>query len=612
MSEVNAKLSKLERAIGIRKDLPNEELIRILSAEAALNDRMLRDYYRSNPVLEKFINLINTRQFLPKDQYEKSIEEFYQRHPNYRSPVFQRQMFNSIRESLPAGAVVSVKGGFAILKTERRHGRSPNGTFPVLSDEIKDVEDFAHTKGSISESEFLQVCDMMIEYMSTRVLYETNRFIGQGELAIPVRLITDKPTQAAFSMNMFRAESHSSNGTLEPWTVLSAPSFQHPREERFIDGVFKFTDYKRRIILVGGTGYNGEIKKSMFGVANHIYPLKGHLSLHCSSVYNQKKNDTTLIFGLSGTGKSTVSSGVGGGIILSDDETAVNLDTNETFNLENGNYYKTGGLLSEAKVLDALENIPEGHFAIYENIVVTPNGHPVFSADPSNNGRVSIPLLGLKEAITEGMHPIPSRIIILSRDVNGILDPVNILSKEQIIYYLNLGYTSKTPGTELGINKPIPTYSKWEGGPFYDLKDEIILKAMFKFLDNNPVDGILLNSGEGGGPFGSEHNSRFPVAVTLELAESFMNGNLIDHYHSSPEEFEENEYLKTIRPKSIPGVSPDVEKFLNAKKLWNENGYGDEYDKRADELFSEFKVQANESLKRVSGKAAKLIEAGPR
>lgn len=612
MSDIEVKLNKLDRAIGIRKDLPNSELIRILTAEAALNDKMLRDFYGNNPVLEQFVNLIDMRQFSPKDQYEKNIEEFYQKHPNYRSPIFQRQMYNSIRDCLPAGAVVSVKGGFAILKTERRHGRSPNGTFPVLSEEIKDVEDFVHTKGSVSESEFLQVLDMMTEYMSTRVLYETNRFIGQGELAIPVRLITDKPTQAAFSMNMFREVPHSDNGTLEPWTILSAPSFQHPREERFIDGVFKFTDYKRRMIIIGGTGYNGEIKKSMFAVANHIYPLKGHLSLHCSSVYNPKKNDTTLIFGLSGTGKSTVSSGVKGGIILSDDETAVNLDTNETFNLENGNYYKTGGLLSEVNVLEALESIPEGQFAIYENIIVTPNGHPVFGADPSNNGRVSIPLMGLKEAITEGMHPIPSRIIILSRDVNAILDPVNILTKEQIIYYLNLGYTSKTPGTEAGINKPIPTYSKWEGGPFYDLKDEIILKAMFKFLDNNPVDGILLNSGEGGGPYGSPHNSRFPVSVTLELAECFMSGALMEHKEQKPDEFEENEYLGTLRPKSLPGISSEVEQYLNAKDQWKGNGYEKEYEERATELFSEFKVQANESLKKVSGKAEKILAAGPR
>lgn len=611
MAEHIAKLQRLEKAIGIRKDLPNEELTRILSAEASLHDKLLKDYYRNNPVLERFVRIMNDKQHLPVAQFEKKIEEFYTEYPNYRNPVFQKQMYNNIRECLPQGAVVSTNGGFAILKTERRHGRSPNGTFPVHSDIIKDVEDFNHTKGSISESEFLQVLDMMIEYMSTRTLYETNRYVGQGELAIPVRLITDKPTQAAFSVNMFRGESLSENDTLEGWTILSAPSFQHPREERFIDGVFKFTDYKRRIILIGGSGYNGEIKKSMFAVANHIYPLKGHLSLHCSSVYNPHKHDTTLIFGLSGTGKSTVSSGVDDGIILSDDETAINLDTNETFNLENGNYYKTGGLLSEQKVLDALENMPENTFAIYENVIVGPDGHPIFGADPTNNGRVSIPLTGLKEAITEGMHPIPSRIIILSRDVNAILDPINLLTKEQIVYYLKLGYTSKTPGTETGINKPIPTYSKWEGGPFYDLKDEIIMKAMLRFLNNNKVEGILLNSGEGGGPFGSPHNKRFPVNVTLRLAEYFMSSKLIGHKKTHPEDFEKNELMNTIRPKNLPGITPEILTNLSAKALWEENGHGDTYETAAKELFTEFKNQAKESLGGGDNEAKEILKAGP-
>ena len=152
----------------------------------------------------------------------------------------------------------------------------------------------------------------------------------------------------------------------------------------------------------------------------------------CKQVKTQEK-EVTLIFGLSGTGKSTVSSGVEGSQMLSDDETALNLDTKETFNLENGNYYKTGGLLSEKKVLRALESMSGNNIALYENVIVSPSGHVVFAADPTNNGRVSMPLEHLEGAITSGNYPLPKRIIILSRDVNAILDPVNILTKEQII-----------------------------------------------------------------------------------------------------------------------------------------------------------------------------------
>ncbi|MES0490309.1 MAG: phosphoenolpyruvate carboxykinase (ATP) [Leptospirales bacterium] len=611
MTDFEIKLKSLDRAIGIRKNLQMKDLKQIMKEQAAPNDRLLKDYFDGNPVVARFIEIIDSKQFLPSVEYENSLDEFYQKYPQYRQPAFQKKVFNQIRKALPSGSLVSVKGGFAVLKTEARHGRSPNGTFPVKTEEIRDVEDFKHTRGSISETEFLQVFEMMTEFLSSRVCYETSRFVGQGELAIPVRLITDRPMKAAFSMNMFREDAGTDGETQEPWTILYSPSFRHPREERFIDGVFKFTNYKRRIIIIGGTGYNGEIKKGMFAVANHIYPLKGHLSLHCSSVYNDDSKDVTLIFGLSGTGKSTVSSGVEGGHMLSDDETALNLDTKETFNLENGNYYKTGGLLSEKKVLNALENMPDDDIALYENIVVSPSGHVVFAADPTNNGRVSIPLTSLEGAIQGGKYPMPKRIIILSRDVNGILDPVNILNKEQIIYYLNLGYTSKTPGTEAGVNRPIPTYSKWEGGPFYDLKDEFIMKAFRKFLDNNPVDGIFLNSGEGGGPYGSSFNKRFPVSFTLELAKSFVTGALMEHYKNSPDDFEANDRLASVRPKQIPGLSKEINNSFNAEKLWQENGMGKEYEVAATELFNEFKIHAAESLQNGSMEANDILNAGP-
>ncbi|MDH4262997.1 MAG: phosphoenolpyruvate carboxykinase (ATP) [Spirochaetia bacterium] len=611
MPDFLEKIASLNKAIGIRRDISQADIIVHLENASQPNKKLLNDFYADNPVFSRFIEILTEKQYLSPDKYEEKLESFYQKYPEYRKPAFQKQVFDSIRNSLPEGSLVKVKGGYAIMKTERRHGRSPNGTFPILSDLIKDVEDFAHTRGFITESEFLQVFDVMLNYLRSKMLYEVNRFVGQGELAIPVKVITDKPSQIAFAMNMFRATPEHEGETLEPWIILSAPGFKHPREERFIDGVFKFTDYKRRVILIGGSGYNGEIKKSMFSVANHIYPLKGHLSLHCSSVYNDKYKETTLIFGLSGTGKSTVSSGVEDVHVLSDDETAMNLDTGKTFNLENGNYYKTGGLLSEKKVLDTLENLSGEQTAIYENVVVSPSGHVVIACDPTGNGRVSVPISCLEGAISGGMYPLPKKIIILSRDVNAILDPMNILTKEQIVYYLKLGYTSKTPGTEAGVLKPIPTYSKWEGGPFYDLKDEFIMKMLFKFLDQQPVTGILLNSGEGGGPFGSVYNKRFPVRYTLEIARSFLVGSLMKHHYEHPEDFEDNRYLKTIRPRFIPDIPEEMTEYLCAENIWKKNGFETDYDRYAVELFTEFKEQAAESLANLPEEARGILNAGP-
>ncbi len=610
-------IARLKEAIGDRVDLPMKDLMYIMDQESENNNRALATYYGKHPLNKEFIQLMDKKQFLSKEEYKPLEKAFFAANTQFQEKDFQKAVFKEIFSVLPEGEVVKVKGGYAILKTERRYGRSPNGTFPVISDfveqnghKVSENLDLNHTKGGVTPDDLMDAINKVVEYLRTKNLYETNRFVGQGELAIPIKLITEKPFQAAFSVNMFREDGKDSK--MPGWVILSAPGFTLDNE-KFVDGVFKFYDYERRIIVIGGSGYNGEIKKGMFSISNHVYPLTGNLSFHCSSVYDPESKEVTLVFGLSGTGKSTVASGMRSSQLLSDDETGINLAKKETFNIENGNYYKTGGLLAEPKVLHTLENMREDQeeVALYENVIVGPDNHVVFGVDPSANGRVSIQLKSLEGAILGGMSPIPKRIIILSRDVNAILDPVNLLNREQIIYYLNLGYTSKTPGTEKGIKKPVPTYSKWEGGPFYDLKDEIVMEVLLKFLNAYDINAVLLNSGEGGGPFGSDKNQRFSVDVTLELARSFMSKVFMNHYKEHPEDFEENPAMKTIRPKNIPGIAPEIIATLNAKKLWEINGHGDEYDNAARELFTEFREKAEKSLKQSSANIDAILASGP-
>lgn len=618
MPEYGCKeIEQLKNAIGNRVDLPMKQLMEIMDKESEANNKKLNEYYEKNSENAEFIRLMDQKQFLEKNEFKQKEAEFLEKNSTFKDKEYQKKVFNEIFTVVPEGELLKVKGGYAVLKTERRHGRSPNGTFPVLADyteengkKVADNLDLDHTKGGVSTEDLKKAIDGIIQYMKDKTLYETNRYVGQGELAIPVKVITEKPMQAAFTINMFREEE--SESKMKGWVILVAPNFTHD-DPKYVDGVFKFYDYERRIIVIGGSGYNGEVKKAMFSIANHMYPLTGNLSFHCSSVYDPESKEVTLVFGLSGTGKSTVASGIRTSQLLSDDETGVNLAKKETFNLENGNYYKTGGLLAEPKVLHALENtdMENGEVALYENVIIAPDGHVVFGVDPTANGRVSITLKSLEGAILGGMYPIPKRMIILSRDVNAILDPVNLLNREQIVYYLNLGYTSKTPGTESGITKPIPTYSKWEGGPFYDLKDSIVMEVLLRFLNEYQINAILLNSGEGGGPFGSEENDRFSVDVTLELARSFMSKVFMNHYKEHPEDFEENTLMRTIRPKNIPGISADILATLNAKKLWEENGYESQYDQAAKELFAEFRKNAEKSLSHATGDIASIMAAGP-
>lgn len=605
----------LKDAIGDRVNLSNQDIMKCLDSISEENNKKVTSFFNDNPIEKEFFSLLRKKETLSKNDFNEQIEAFYQKNPNYRDEKFQKETFNRFRRIFPAGSVIKVTGGYAVLETQKRTGRSPKETFPVMTPSVADIIDFKHTKGSVTEADFEEALAPMLEYMKGRKLYRTDRFVAQGELSIPVTTITESPFIAGFTMNMFRNdEGQSEQAQFEPWLVLQCPSFVHPDKERFGDAVFKFTNYEKRIILIGGSGYSGEVKKGLFTVANHIMPQAGHLSFHCSSVYNPEADDVTLIFGLSGTGKSTVASGLSGSKLLSDDETALDLKNKKTLNIENGNYYKTGGLLQEPKVLQILNNMPQDTFAIYENIIVDENFHPVFAVDPTDNGRVSIPLISMPAALKGGMYPLPSKMIILSRDVNAVLDPINLLSKEQIVYYLALGYTSKTPGTEAGITKPIPTYSKWEGGPFYDLKDDIMMKTLLGFLDSNEVEGVLLNSGEGGGPFGSKENSRFPVDVTLELARALMQGNISKQRKAKPESFEENQLMSTVRPKSIDGVSQDINDSLNAQSLWEKNGHGDAYVKEATALFNEFKKHAENSLALFKGDATidKILMSGPK
>lgn len=608
------ELERLQNAVEDRDNLSAEQIMAHLDELSKENNLKISGFFDKNPLVKEFISLMRQKETLTKEEFQKKSEDFYTKNPDYRQEDFQKKTYNQIRKLLPQGEVIKVKGGYAILETERRTGRNPKGTFPVKNKLVEDIIDFKHTNGSVTDADFDEALEMILKHMETKKLYRSDRFVSQGDLSIPVTLVTESPFITGFVLNMFRKDSGQQGNKFEPWLVLQSGTFTHPDTERFADGVFKFTNYEKRMIIIGGSGYSGEVKKGMFTVANHLLPESGHLSFHCSSVYNPDQDDVTLIFGLSGTGKSTVGSGLSGAKLLSDDETALDLDNKKTFNIENGNYYKTGGLLHEPKVLQILNNMPSGMFSIYENIVVDHEFNPVFAADPTDNGRVSIPLTAMPSAIAGGAYPLPSKIIVLSRDVNAVLDPINLLNKEQLVYYLALGYTSKTPGTEAGITKPIPTYSKWEGGPFYDLKDNIMMKLLLSFLDTHEVEGVLLNSGEGGGPFGSKENSRFPVDVTLELARALMKGVISKQKKEKTDSFETNPLLGTMRPKSIDGISQEINEFLNAQALWEKNGHGDEYAKEATVLFSEFKKHAENSLSMFKGDAAidKIVASGPK
>ena len=281
--EATEIFQQLESALGNRESISPERLDQLFSETSELETKRLEEFYRSNDREAKFLGLLESKPELSKPEYEQRFAELISQYPELKSESEQLKVFESVRAITPEGSLVKLINGYAVPRSERRSGRSPKGTFPVYYPELEDLVDFKHTNGSVSEQDFLEALDMVMGYLKEQELYSIERQVGQGNISIPVTVVSEKPSQIAFAANMFRALEDTERD-YEGWLILSAPRFTHPDTGRFPDGIIKFFDYRRKVILLAGTGYNGEIKKGMFTVANHELPLKGHLSFHCSSV----------------------------------------------------------------------------------------------------------------------------------------------------------------------------------------------------------------------------------------------------------------------------------------------------------------------------------------
>ncbi|QNL49083.1 phosphoenolpyruvate carboxykinase (ATP) [Olivibacter sp. SDN3] len=433
--------------------------------------------------------------------------------------------------SVPALIEHAIKNGEGVLTdkgalaadTGRFTGRSPGDRYIVEDTETIDTVWWGDVNQPIGRHYFDQLLKKMLNYIKIRKLYIRDGYVcASKEHHLNLRVITESAYQNIFANNLFLRLSEENSIPTPAWTILAIPSFE---ANPMVDGVknsnFVIINFTAKIILIGGTGYTGEIKKSIFSVLNYLLPIKKNvLSMHCSANVGKTAEDTALFFGLSGTGKTTLSADPQRKLVGDDEH---GWDDNGIFNFEGGCYAKCVGLdpIKEPQIFHAirfgtlLENvcmIGEARVPDYQNISKT------------ENTRAAYPANFIAGALEPALAKEPKNIFFLTADAFGVLPPISKLTVAQAMYHFISGYTAKVAGTEAGINEPTATFSACFGKAFLPLHPGKYAEILGEKLINGNVKVWLVNTGWVGGAYGV--GKRMELKYTRNLIKAALSGTL--------------------------------------------------------------------------------------
>ncbi|MCX7883808.1 MAG: phosphoenolpyruvate carboxykinase (ATP) [Caloramator sp.] len=476
-----------------------------------------------------------------------------------------------VEHSILRGEGNLTSSGALNINTGKYTGRSPNDRFIVDQKEVHDDINWGSTNIPISEENFERIYARLLAYFQNKDIYVFDGFVGADKrYSMSVRFINELSSQNLFVHQLFIRPTKKELDNFTPdFTVISAPGFKANPE---IDGTnseaFVIINIERKLILIGGTMYCGELKKSIFSVMNYFMPKYGILSMHCSANVG-KDNDVALFFGLSGTGKTTLSADPERRLI-GDDEHGWSEDG--VFNFEGGCYAKCINLSkeNEPQIWNAIR-----YGTLIENVVIDSDGKEDYTDSKyTENTRAAYPIEYIPNSVENGIGNHPKTILFLTADAFGVLPPISKLTKEQAMYHFVSGYTSKIAGTERGIKEPQATFSACYGEPFMLLNPLHYAKMLGEKIEKHNVKVYLVNTGWIKGSYGV--GERIKLSYTRSMVRAAISGEL-DNV-----EYELHPIFKVLMPKKCSNVPDEI---LNPINTWKDK---QKYYETANELLEKF------------------------
>jgi phosphoenolpyruvate carboxykinase (ATP) len=496
-----------------------------------------------------------------------------------------------VETSLKRGEGHLAANGALVAVTGARTGRSPKDKFTVDDAVTHELVDWGKVNKPFAPEKFDALLDRVTEHLQGRELFAQDLYCGADpEYRMPIRVISEYAWHSLFVHQLFvRPEAADLATHVPEFTVIAAPEFNAvPERDGTATSAFILANFTRKIVLIGGTKYAGEMKKSVFGAMNFIVPNRDVLPMHCSANVGAD-GVAALFFGLSGTGKTTLSADPSRRLIGDDEH---GWSPKGVFNFEGGCYAKCVNLTEEHEP-QIFRAIRFG--SVLENVILDEARQPdYFNISLTENTRAAYPVDYIENAVIPGIGGHPKNVLFLAADAFGVLPPISRLTPEQAMYHYLSGYTAKLAGTETGVKDPTPEFSACFGAPFLPLAPRFYAEMLGKRLRQHQSSCWLVNTGWSGGKFGV--GKRMSLKITRALVNAALDGRLDKVAFATEPAF----------GLSIPTSCPDVPaEILNPRNAWADK---EAYDRTAADLAARFeanfeKLDASEAIRAAGPKA---------
>jgi len=483
--------------------------------------------------------------------------------------------------------------GPLVCRTGQHTGRSPNDKFVVREPSSEGQIAWGKVNRAMEQAQWDALHHDFLQSLTDKELYVLDCYAGADPTyRLPVRIITEYAWHNLFCRNLFIDDPAAAMAQAPEFTVIDSPSFKaDPKRHGTRTECVIALNFAKRLVLIGGTSYAGEMKKSIFSVLNYLLPLKNVLSMHCSANIGAA-SDVALFFGLSGTGKTTLSSDPDRQLIGDDEH---GWSDRGVFNFEGGCYAKTIKLSAEAE--PQIYATTRRFGTVLENVVFDPDTRALNLDDSrhTENTRAAYPIAFIDNAVSAGVGGHPKNIVMLTADAFGVLPPIARLTPQGAMYHFLSGYTAKVAGTEKGVTEPSATFSTCFGAPFLPLAPGFYARMLGEKIAEHQARVWLVNTGWSGGPYGV--GRRMKIGHTRAMIKAVLSE------HLDGVAYERDPFFNLDVPTSCPGVPPDV---LNPRKTWMHPA---DYDAQAAKVARMF-VENFKNFE--GGVTADVLAAGPK